>query len=102
MSLSTIRQDAVADIHRWHDSLRQLPEAKRPREIFGKEVFSERVMRERLPKAVFKAVQRTMHYGQPLAPEVADTVLGWRFPNPQSRYRSRRRRRRRKRSPAHG
>ncbi len=74
MSLSTIRQDAVADIHRWHDSLRQLPESKRPRDIFGTEVFSERVMRERLPKSVFKAVQRTMHYGEPLAPEVADTV----------------------------
>jgi len=74
MSLSTIRQDAVADIHRWHDSLRQLPESKRPRDIFGIEVFSERVMRERLPKSVFKAVQRTMKLGEPLAPEVADTV----------------------------
>ncbi len=74
MSLSTIRQDAVADIHRWHDSLRQLPETKRPRDIFGTEVFSERVMRERLPKTVYKAVQRTMNLGEPLAPEVADTV----------------------------
>ena len=81
MSLSTIRQDAVADIHRWQDNLAKLPPAKRPQDIFGEDVFSERVMRERLPKTVFKAVMRTMQYGEPLdldaANAFANAIKDW-------------------------
>ena len=74
MSLSTIRQDTVADIHRWYGSLEHQPAPERPQDVFARDVFSEAVMRERLPKAVFKAVQRTMNQGEPLDPSVADTV----------------------------
>ena len=43
-------------------------------EIFGADVFSRRVMRQRLPKNVFKSLCRTIDAGSPLDPLVADVV----------------------------
>ncbi len=43
-------------------------------EYFGCNVFSDTVMRERLPKSIYKAVQRTKQFGTALSPEVADVV----------------------------
>ena len=43
-------------------------------EYFGCNVFNDVVMRERLPKSVYKAVVRTKEYGTALDPEVADVV----------------------------
>jgi len=44
------------------------------RDLFGVNVFSEAVQRERLPKPVFRALQRTIREGQPLDASVADAV----------------------------
>ncbi|HEY7327968.1 MAG TPA: glutamine synthetase III [Gemmataceae bacterium] len=44
------------------------------KDLFGKNVFSEAVQRERLPKPVFKALQKTIKQGAPLDPAIADTV----------------------------
>ena len=44
------------------------------KELFGADVFNESVQRERLPKAVFKALQKTVKQGAPLDPSVADAV----------------------------
>jgi glutamine synthetase len=41
---------------------------------FGSNVFSEAVMRARLPKATFKALKKTIDEGLPLDPSVADIV----------------------------
>ena len=43
-------------------------------DIFGSNVFSEAVMRERLPKDVYKALKRTIDGGQPLDPSIAGVV----------------------------
>jgi glutamine synthetase len=43
-------------------------------EIFGADVFSRRLMRQRLPKNVFKSLVRTIDQGAPLDPLVADVV----------------------------
>ncbi|MDA3847561.1 MAG: glutamine synthetase III [Vallitaleaceae bacterium] len=43
-------------------------------EIFGSNVFSITVMKERLPKDTFKALKKTIELGEALAPEVADVV----------------------------
>jgi glutamine synthetase len=43
-------------------------------EIFGANVFSDRVMKERLPKDTYKALRQTMDRGAPLKPEVAAVV----------------------------
>ena len=45
-----------------------------PGEIFGSNVFSISVMRERLPKAVFKSVMQTIEAGSKLDGSVADVV----------------------------
>jgi glutamine synthetase len=44
------------------------------KDLFGECVFSETIQRERLPKPVFKALQRTIKQGDPLDPAIADTV----------------------------
>ena len=43
-------------------------------EIFGKNVFNETVMKERLPKGVFKKLKKTMEDGAELDPSIADVV----------------------------
>ncbi len=43
-------------------------------DFFACNVFSDQVMRERLPKNVYKSVQRTRQLGTPLNPEIADVV----------------------------
>ena len=43
-------------------------------EIFGKNVFNETVMRERLPKSVFKKLKKTIEDGTELDPSIADVV----------------------------
>jgi glutamine synthetase len=44
------------------------------KDLFGEHVFSEAIQRERLPKPVFKALQKTIKQGAPLDPAIADTV----------------------------
>ena len=43
-------------------------------EIFGTMVFSDAVMRERLPQDTYAAVQRTMRSGRRLHPDTAEVV----------------------------
>ena len=43
-------------------------------EMFGSMVFNEAVMKERLPKDVFKALKRTITQGTALDPEIANVV----------------------------
>lgn len=43
-------------------------------EIFGSSVFNDAVMKERLPKATYKALKKTIEEGTALSPEVADVV----------------------------
>ncbi|MCH5161063.1 MAG: glutamine synthetase III [Clostridiales bacterium] len=43
-------------------------------ELFGSMVFNEQVMRERLPKDIYKALHSTMSTGKPISSDVADVV----------------------------
>ena len=43
-------------------------------ELFGANVFNDRVMKERLPKGTYKALRQTILTGVALAPEVASVV----------------------------
>lgn len=43
-------------------------------EIFGENVFSDRIMQERLPKKIYSELKKTMKEGKELGPEVADVV----------------------------
>jgi len=43
-------------------------------QVYGQDVFSRRVMRQRLPKEIFKSLVRTIDRGEPLDAQVADVV----------------------------
>lgn len=43
-------------------------------EIFGKNVFNDTVMQERLPKKVYKELKETMEVGKELDPAIADVI----------------------------
>ena len=43
-------------------------------EIFGAMVFNDDVMRERLPKEVYKSLTKSVATGRTIAPTIADVV----------------------------
>ena len=43
-------------------------------EVFGSNVFNDTVMRERLPKDVYKSLRRTIDGNEPLDPASADVI----------------------------
>ena len=43
-------------------------------EIFGKNVFNDAAMRERLPKSVYRKLKETIERGVELDPSIADVV----------------------------
>ena len=45
-----------------------------PTEVFGSNVFNDKVMKDRLPKAVYKSLKKTIQMGEKLDPTVADVV----------------------------
>jgi glutamine synthetase len=58
--------------------------------IFGADIFSAAVMRQRLPKEVYRSLLRTIEKGEPLDPAVADVVAAcmkdWAIENGASHY----------------
>ena len=46
----------------------------RPQDIYACNVFNDRVMRERLPKAVYKSLKKTIELHERMDPSIADTV----------------------------
>ncbi|MDX2117260.1 MAG: glutamine synthetase III [Planctomycetota bacterium] len=57
---------------------------------YGSDVFNERVMQQRLPKDVFKRLQRTIKHAEPLDHDLADTVAAamkdWAIENGATHY----------------
>ena len=43
-------------------------------EVFGSNVFNDKVMKERLPKHIYKAIKETIDKDAPLKSDVADVV----------------------------
>src|SRR5690348_2629061 len=72
---SNVRQDAVKAIVGTKHKLDHVDFKKtHVKDLFGSLVFSEDVMRTRLPKPIFKNIQKTIKTGAPLDPTVADAV----------------------------
>lgn len=46
----------------------------KPQDIFGCNVFSDKVMRERLPRSIYKSLHKTIEFGEKMDPTIADTV----------------------------
>lgn len=75
MTIGNARYAAVAAITSYKPIERPLNFTETPsKDLFGQNVFSDAVMRDRLPKAVYKALQRTINNGADLSAGVADAV----------------------------
>jgi glutamine synthetase len=75
MDSSTARQSAIAAITSWPTSNGHHAPSETPiRQLFGANVFSDEVMRSRLPENVYKAIRNTIKKGAPLDPTIADVV----------------------------
>jgi glutamine synthetase len=75
MSNKNVRQAAVQAIASARYHLQRVNfKDKHMKDLFGEHVFSEAVQRERLPKPVFRALQKTIRQGAPLDPAIADSV----------------------------
>ena len=73
--MNTSRMNAVAAVTNYKPIEKALNFSETPsKDLFGVNVFSDPVMRERLPKAVYKAMRRTIDYGDKLDFSVADAV----------------------------
>ncbi|HDQ40983.1 MAG TPA: glutamine synthetase type III [Desulfonatronum sp.] len=46
----------------------------KPTDLFGSNVFSDKVMKERLPRAAYKSLKKTIEYGEKLDSALADIV----------------------------
>lgn len=75
MTMGNARYAAVSAVTSYKPTEKPLNFMETPsKELFGQNVFSDAVMRERLPKAVYKALRRTIKNGDVLDPGVADAV----------------------------
>src|SRR5687768_268755 len=75
MGASNLRQAAVAAIATARHQLNRVDFKKtHVKDLFGVNVFNEEIQRQRLPKPVFKALQKTIRQGAPLDPNAADAI----------------------------
>ena len=73
--MSSARQDAIAAVTNYKSNgqalnFRETPSAN----LFACNVFNDKVMKDRLPKSAYKALQRTIKQGEKLDGSVADAV----------------------------
>ena len=75
MGQSTARQSAIAAVTAWPTTSTRINASEVPvRQLFGVNVFSDEVMRSRLPENVYKALRNTIKKGAALDPSIADVV----------------------------
>ncbi|MEX2111777.1 MAG: glutamine synthetase III [Pirellulales bacterium] len=73
--MSSARQAAIAAVTNYKSNGAALNFKESPvGEIFASNVFTDKVMKDRLPKAIYKALQKTIKLGEKLDPTVADAV----------------------------
>lgn len=73
-----------------HHQHQQESSARAVETLYASDVFTERVMQQRLPKDVFKRIQRTINHGEPLDAKLADVVAAamrdWAIENGATHY----------------
>src|SRR5438034_7956952 len=75
MGSSNLRHDAIKSIATAKHQLNRVDfKTTHIKELFGVNVFNEEVQRQRLPKPIFKALQKTIKQGAMLDPAIADSV----------------------------
>ncbi len=73
--MSGARQEAIAAVTNYKSNGHALSFKETPSgSLFASNVFTDKVMKDRLPKSVYRALQRTLRHGEKLDPSVADSV----------------------------
>jgi len=73
--MANLRHEAVRAIAATKHTLNRIDFKKvHAKDLFGANVFNEEAQKERLPKPIFKALQKTIKLGAPLDPLIADAV----------------------------
>ena len=73
--MSTVRQEAIKAIATTKHKLDRIDfKTTHVAELFGVNVFNELQQRARLPKPIYKSLQKTIKEGAPLDPAIADAV----------------------------
>ncbi len=73
--MSTVRQEAIRSIACAKHQLNRVDFKKtHVKDLFGVNVFNEEIQKARLPKPVYKALQRTVKLGEKLDPNAADAI----------------------------
>ena len=73
--MSNLRQEAVRSIATAERNLNRVDFKKvHIKDLFGINVFSEDEQKQRLPKPIFKALQKTIKHGEALDPQIADAL----------------------------
>ncbi len=74
MAHPTARQSAVAAINSWQSNGHRVNRETPVSQLFGMNVFSDEVMKERLPESIYRALRDTIRKAAPLDAGVADAV----------------------------
>lgn len=75
MSGMQSRLNAISAVTNYKSTATPLNFAEtKPTDLFGSNVFSDKVMKERLPRAAYKSLKKTIEYGEKLDPALADIV----------------------------
>ena len=75
MKSTTGRQEAISAVINYKPLVNAIDlEGETSRSLYGTNVFNDKVMREMLPKPIYKTLQKTIEQGQKLDPTVADSV----------------------------
>jgi glutamine synthetase len=73
--MTIARQNAIAAVTKYAPTERPLNFSETPsKELFGANVFGDQAMKERLPKTVYKALRKTIDFGEKLDVSVAEAV----------------------------
>ncbi|MGB7161339.1 MAG: glutamine synthetase III [Tepidisphaeraceae bacterium] len=73
--MSTVRQEAIRSIACAKHQLNRVDFKKtHVKDLYGSNVFNEEVQKARLPKPVYKALQKTIKLGEKLDPNAADAI----------------------------
>src|SRR6202045_3143128 len=75
MGSATVRQEVIRAIASAKHQLNRVNfKEVHIKELYGSNVFNEEVQRQRLPKPIFRALQKTIKQGVALDPNIADNV----------------------------
>lgn len=89
MNIKTARHDAISAISEKNIVETGYQHEPVP-ELFGSKVFSDKVMKERLPKSVYKSLRKTIDEGKAIDPQIADVVAtamkDWAIENGATHY----------------